>query len=92
MGVIFVYAYSLFVLNSRDIRGLYFSNFRIGEEEKGRCVIIDDQKNSILALLCLASYLAANWLQKLEMKHCAYYAEVELDDWGEHDKTTDGGN
>ena len=33
-------------------------------------------KNNILASLCLASYLAANWLQKLEMKHCAYYAEV----------------
>ena len=33
-------------------------------------------KNNILASLCLASYLAANWLQKLETKHCAYYAEV----------------
>ena len=31
---------------------------------------IDDQKNNILASLCLASYLAANWLQKLETKHC----------------------
>ena len=37
---------------------------------------IDDQKNNILASFCLASYLAANWLQKLETKHCAYYAEV----------------
>ena len=33
-------------------------------------------KNNILASLCLASYLAVNWLQKLETKHCAYYAEV----------------
>ena len=32
-------------------------------------------KNNILASLCLASYLAANWLQKLKMKH-AYYTEV----------------
>ena len=37
---------------------------------------IDDQKNNILALLCLGTYLAANWLQKLETKHCAYCAEV----------------
>ena len=29
----------------------------------------DDQKNNILASLCLASYLAVNWLQKLKMKH-----------------------
>ena len=36
---------------------------------------IDDQKNS-LASLCLASYLAANRLPKLEMKHCVYYSEV----------------
>ena len=28
-------------------------------------------KNNILPSLCLASYLAANWLQKLETKHCA---------------------
>ena len=34
------------------------------------------KKNNILASLCLASYVAANWLQKLETKHCAYYAEV----------------
>ena len=27
-------------------------------------------KNNILASLCLASYLAANWLQKVKMKHC----------------------
>ena len=32
-------------------------------------------KNNILASLSLASYLAANWLQKLETKHCVYYAE-----------------
>ena len=31
---------------------------------------IDDRKNSILASLCLASYLATNWLQKLETKYC----------------------
>ena len=34
----------------------------------------DDQKNNILG--SLSSYLAENWLQKLEMKHCAYYTEV----------------
>ena len=32
-------------------------------------LIVDDQKNNILASLCLVSYLAANWLQKLETKH-----------------------
>ena len=37
---------------------------------------IDDQKNNILTSLCLASYLAVNWLQKLKTKHCVYYAEV----------------
>ena len=30
----------------------------------------DDQKNNILASLCLASYLAGDWLQKLETKQC----------------------
>ena len=34
----------------------------------------DDQKNNILG--SLSSYLAENWLQKLEIKHCAYYTEV----------------
>ena len=43
---------------------------------QGKWLAIDDQKNNILASLCLATYLAANWLQKLEMKHCAYYPEV----------------
>ena len=43
---------------------------------QGKWLAIDDQKNNILASLCLASYLAANWLQKLETKHCVYYAEV----------------
>ena len=43
---------------------------------QGECLAIDDQKNNILASLCLASYQAVNWLQKLETKHCAYYAEV----------------
>ena len=43
---------------------------------QGKRLAIDDQKNNILASLCLASYLAANWLQKLETKHCVYYAEV----------------
>ena len=43
---------------------------------QGEWLTIDDQKNNILASLCLASYLAVNWLQKLETKHCAYYAEV----------------
>ena len=43
---------------------------------QGEWLAIDDQKNNILASLCLASYLAANWLQKLETKHYAYYAEV----------------
>ena len=37
---------------------------------QGEWLTIDDQKNNILASLCLASYLAANWLQKLETKHC----------------------
>ena len=38
---------------------------------------IDNQRNNILASsFCLASYLAANWLQKLEKKHYAYYAGV----------------
>ena len=36
---------------------------------QGEWLTIDDQKNNILASLCLASYLAANWLQKLEAKH-----------------------
>ena len=43
---------------------------------QGEWLTIDDQKNNILASLCLASYLAVNWLQKLETKHCIYYAEV----------------
>ena len=42
---------------------------------KDKWLAIDDQKNNMLALLCLASCLAANWLKKLEMKHCFYYAE-----------------
>ena len=42
----------------------------------GEWLAIDDQKHNILASLCLASYLAVNWLQKLETKHCVYYAEV----------------
>ena len=37
---------------------------------QGEWLTINDQKNNILASLCLASYLAANWLQKLKMKHC----------------------
>ena len=37
---------------------------------QGEWLTIDDQKNNILASLCLASYLAANWLQKLKTKHC----------------------
>ena len=36
---------------------------------QGEWLAIDGQKNNILASLCLASYLAANWLQKLETKH-----------------------
>ena len=43
---------------------------------QGEWLAIDDQKNNILASLCLASYLAVNWLQKLETKRCVYYAEV----------------
>ena len=43
---------------------------------QGEWLAIDDQKNNILASLCLASYLAVNCLQKLETKHCAYHAEV----------------
>ena len=37
---------------------------------QGEWLAIDDQKNNILVSLCLANYLAANWLQKLETKHC----------------------
>ena len=33
-------------------------------------------KYNLLASLCLANYLAVNWLQKLETKHRVYYAEV----------------
>ena len=36
---------------------------------QGKWLTIDDQKNNI-ASLCLADYLAANWLQKFETKHC----------------------
>ena len=39
---------------------------------QGEWLAIGDQKNIILASLCLASYLEANWLQKLETKHCVY--------------------
>ena len=37
---------------------------------QGKWLTIDDQKNNIFSSLCLASYLVANWLQKLETKHC----------------------
>ena len=37
---------------------------------QGKWLAIHGQKNNILGSLCLGSYLAANWLQKLEMKHC----------------------
>ena len=43
---------------------------------QGNWLAKDDQKYNILASLCLASYLAVNWLQKLETKHCVYYSEV----------------
>ena len=43
---------------------------------RGEWLAINDKKKNILASLCLASYLAANWLQKLKTKHCAYFAEV----------------
>ena len=33
------------------------------------------KKNNILVSLCLASYLAVNWLQKLKTKLSVYYAE-----------------
>ena len=33
---------------------------------QGKWLAIDDQENNILASLCLASYLAANWLQSLK--------------------------
>ena len=55
----------------RQARG-HHSPFSI----QGEWLAIDGQKNNILASLCLASYLAANWLQKLKTKHYAYYAEV----------------
>ena len=41
---------------------------------QGEWLAIYDQKNNILSSLCLASYLAVNWLQKFETKHCVYYA------------------
>ena len=37
---------------------------------QGEWLAIDDQKNNILASLCLAIYLVSNWLQKLKTKHC----------------------
>ena len=43
---------------------------------QGEWLAIDDKKNNILASLCLASRLAANWLQKLKTKHCVYFREV----------------
>ena len=43
---------------------------------QGKSLAIDDQKNNILASLCLATYLAVNWLQKLETKHYVCYPEV----------------
>ena len=43
---------------------------------QGEWLAIDDQKNNILASLYLVSYIAAKWFQKLETKHCTYYAEV----------------
>ena len=43
---------------------------------QGEWLAIDDQKNNILASLCLATYLAVNWLQKLETKHYVCYPEV----------------
>ena len=105
---------------------------------QGEWLATDDEKHNILASLSLASYLAANCLQKLEMKHCTYYTkkflflcvcvcvisqfdlsitkqtylfvrcqslshipnffaifksaimEIELDEGGKHNKTTDG--
>ena len=42
---------------------------------QGELLAIDDQKMT-LASLCLASYLAVNWLWKLGMKHSVYYAGV----------------
>ena len=43
---------------------------------EGEWLAIDDQKHNILASLGLASYLAANLLEKLETKFCVHYAEV----------------
>ena len=37
---------------------------------QGKWLTIDDRKNNTLASLCFASYLVANWLLKLETKHC----------------------
>ena len=39
---------------------------------RGEWLAINDKKKNILASLCLASYLAANWLQKLKTKHCLF--------------------
>ena len=58
-------------LRKREAHG-YYSRSSI----RGKWLDIDDQKNNILASLCLASRLAENWLQKLETKHCAYFGEV----------------
>ena len=64
---------------------LFLHKHRLGKEEKGWRVVtthlltkVSGQlqiiKKTILASLCLASYLVVNWLQKLETKHCVYYA------------------
>ena len=60
----------------RQARG-HHSPFSI----QGEWLAIDGQKNNILASLCLASYLAANWLQKLERKHCLLRRSVCVCVW-----------
>ena len=39
---------------------------------------MDDQKNNILASLCLASNLTANSLQKLQTKHMSHLPNISL--------------
>ena len=48
---------------------------------QGERLAIDDQKNNISTSLCLASYLAVNWLQKLETKHFCSYVCVLVCVW-----------
>ena len=45
---------------------------------QGEWLTIDDQKNNILASLCLASYLAVNWLQKSSKQNIVFITPLFL--------------